>query len=88
MKTGKEVDLDDLVSDSRDDLEYLWQASFGALIDAEPDAFYSNAEKKLEKNLDEVDFYLTEEGIVFYLSPGIIAPPETGAVSFEITYEF
>jgi len=76
------------VSDSRDDLEYLWQASFAALIDAEPDAFYSNAEKKLEKNLDEVDFYLTEEGIVFYLSPGIIAPPETGAVSFEITYEF
>ena len=88
MKTGKEVDLDDLVTDSREDLEYLWLASFTALIDAEPDEFYSNAEKKLEKNLNEVDFYLTEDGIVFYLSPGIIAPPETGAVSFEITYDF
>jgi len=88
LSTGKEISLTGLVSDSRDDLEYLWQASFAALIDAEPDAFYSNAEKKLEKNLDEVNFYLTEEGIVFYLSPGIIAPPETGAVSFEITYEF
>ena len=88
MKTGKEVDLDDLVTDSREDLEYLWLASFMALIDAEPDEFYSNAEKKLEKNLDKVDFYLTEDGIVFYLSPGIIAPPETGAVSFEIAYMF
>ena len=63
-------------------------ASFGALIDADPDAFYSNAEKKLEKNMDKVDFYLTEDGIVFYLSPGIIAPEETGAVSFEIQYQF
>ena len=66
IKTGKEVDLDDLVTDSREDLEYLWLASFTALIEAEPDEFYSNAEKKLEKNLDEVDFYLTENGIVFY----------------------
>ena len=88
MATGREVDLKDLVSDSREDLEYLWMASFGALIDADPDAFYSNAEKKLEKNMDKVDFYLTEDGIVFYLSPGIIAPEETGAVSFEIQYQF
>jgi len=74
--------------DAQEDLEYLWTVSFTALIDADPDAFYSNAEKKLKNNLDEVDFYLTESGIVFYLSPGIIAPEETGAVSFEIKYEF
>ena len=88
MTTGKEVDLEDLVSDSREDLEYLWTVSFSALIDADEEAFYSNAKKKLEKNLDKVDFYLTEDGIVFYLSPGIIAPEETGAVSFEIAYDF
>ena len=88
LTTGREVALDDLVTDSPADLEYLWQASFAALIDADPDAFYSNAEKKLEKNLDKVDFYLTEDGIAFYLSPGIIAPEETGAVSFAITYVF
>ena len=88
LTTGKEVSLKNLVSDSQEDLEYLWTASFGALIDADPDAFYSNAEKKLKNNLKEVDFYLTESGIVFYLSPGVIAPEETGAVSFEITYQF
>lgn len=88
LATGQEKKLSDLVSDSQADLEYLWKMSFTALIDADPDAFYSNAEKKLEQNLDKVDFYLTESGIVFYLSPGIIAPAETGAVSFAINYTF
>ena len=88
LATGREMKLGNLVSDSQEDLEYLWEMSFKALIDTDPDAFDPNAEKKLERNLDQVDFYLTENGIVFYLSPGIIAPPETGAVSFEITYEF
>lgn len=88
LNTGKECGLEDLVSDSREDLEYLWQLSFTALIEADPDAFYSNGESRLKKNLDQVDFYLTKDGIAFYLSPDIIAPPETGAVSFEITYQF
>lgn len=88
LSSGKECALSDLVSDSRADLEYLWKMSFTALIQTDPDAFYRDAESKLEKNLDKVDFYLTEKGIAFYLSPGIIAPPETGAVSFEITYQF
>ena len=88
LSTGKEMKLSDLVSDSQADLEYLWLMSFTALIDADPDAFYTNAEKKLERNIDQVDFYLTENGIAFYLSPGVIAPEETGAVSFEITYQF
>ena len=88
LTTGREVGLKDLVSDSREDLEYLWTVSFLTLAEKDPDVFYSNVEKKLEKNLDQVDFYLTEDGIAFYLSPGIIAPPETGAVSFAITYKF
>ena len=88
LSTGKEMKLNGLVTDPQEDLEYLWQVSFQALIDADPDAFYPNAKKKLERSLDQVDFYLTEKGIVFYLSPDVIAPPETGAVSFEITYQF
>jgi len=88
LSTGQEVELEELVSDSRADLEYLWEVSFGALIDADPEAFYSNAKSKLEKSLEQVDFYLSKSGIVFYLSPETIAPAETGAVSFEITYDF
>lgn len=86
--TGKEVALEDLVTDSRESLEILWRVSFGALIEADPDAFYSNALERLVKNMDQVDFYLTEDGIAFYLSPEVIAPVDTGAVSFEIQYDF
>ena len=88
LSTEKEVGLSQLVSDSREDLKALWKASFAAMIDADPGSFYKDAANRLERNIDQVDFYLTEDGIVFYLSPGIIAPPETGAVSFAIAYEF
>lgn len=88
LSKGTEASLDDLVSDSRSDLEYLWEVSFAAMIDADPGAFYKDAKSKLAKYLDEVNFYLTEEGITFYLSPDTIAPPEAGAVSFEIQYQF
>lgn len=88
LSTGAEVGLKDLVTDKQADLELLWEASFAAMIDADPDAFYANAESRLRKNLDKVDFYLTETGIVFYLPPEVIAPAETGAVSFEIKYQF
>lgn len=88
LSSGKECALSDLVSDSQADLQALWKASFEALIDADEDAFYSDAESRLAKNLNQVQFYLTDSGIVFYLSPGIIAPAATGAVSFEIAYTF
>ena len=88
MSSGKECALSDLVSDSRSDLQALWQASFTALIQADQASFYSDAESRLQKNLEQVQFYLTENGIVFYLSPGILAPAETGVVSFEIAYQF
>lgn len=88
LNSGKECALSDLVSDSQADLQTLWKASFAALIEADADAFYSDAESRLAKNLNQVQFYLTDSGIVFYLSPGIIAPAATGAVSFEIAYTF
>lgn len=88
LASGREVGLGMLVSDSQADLEALWQVSFGALIQADPDAFYPNAAARLQNNLDQIDFYLTDTGITFYITPDTIAPPEAGAVSFEIRYTF
>ncbi|MDO4531321.1 MAG: stalk domain-containing protein [Bacillota bacterium] len=88
LSVGKEIDLKHLVSDSQSELETLWEASFGAMIDAEPDAFYKDAKSRLQKAMDEVGFYLTREGIAFYLAPGILAPEESGVISFEIDYQF
>ncbi len=88
LSDGETMALSDLVTDSPADLEYLWEVSFRALMDADPDSFYWDGAKRLERNLDQVDFYLTPYGIVFYLSPGILAPEESGAISFEIAYDF
>ena len=87
MSSGRECALSELVSDSQADLQALWKASFTVLIEADEDAFYSDAESRLARSLNQVQFYLTDSGIVFYLSPGIIAPAATGAVSFEIAYQ-
>ena len=84
--SGKECALSDLVADSRADLQELWYASFTALIEADKQAFYSDAASRLQQNLAQVQFYLTEDEIVFYLSPGSIAPAATGTVSFALTY--
>ena len=86
--SGKECALSDLVSDTKANLQALWRASFTALIQADEGAFYSDAESRLEKQLDAVQFYLTESGIVFYLPAGVLAPEEMGTVSFEIAYTF
>lgn len=81
-----DIPLSVLVSDSEEELEQLWLAGFGALIAADEDAFYTKAEKKLKQNLDQVGYYLTENGIGFYLEAGLIAPEEAGRISFEIVY--
>ena len=80
------IPLSVLIPDSEKELEQLWLAGFGALIEADGDVFYSKAEKKLEQNLDRVQYYLTEDGIGFYLEAGIIAPEEAGRIAFEIEY--
>lgn len=87
LSTGKEVQVTELLPDSQKDLEALWEASFTAMIDAAPDSFYRNATERLKRSLSDVEFYLTKEGIVFYLPPETIAPAEAGVVSFEVAYE-
>lgn len=88
LSTGKETGLTELVDDSQTELESLWRAGFQALIDKKPAAFYSDAETKLERSLKSVGFYLTEDGIVFYLPPESIAPADAGLVAFEVAFDF
>lgn len=74
MKNGNDAVLTDIVTDSKKELETLMEKGFSALIDQNPDAFYSDAKDRLDKNLDEVGFYLDKNAVVFYLNSGIIAP--------------
>lgn len=85
-KTGKELTLEKIIQDSPDELNYFWNVSFRALISAKPASFYKDADAKLDSYLEHVDFYLTKNGIGFYLPPRTIAPNETGIISFTVEY--
>lgn len=86
-QNGKEAVLSDIVKDGNEELEDFLTTSFEALIDAKPTSFYSDAKKRLERALDEVDFYLTKDGIAFYLPAETIAPKDAGVVSFTLKFE-
>ncbi|MDD4843600.1 MAG: stalk domain-containing protein [Anaerotignum sp.] len=86
-KGGEEVELFTLIADTKKEMEEFWITSFGALIDEKPSGFYADAKKRLEKCVDEVGYYLTKDGIAFYLPPETIAPKEAGIVSFTMKVE-
>lgn len=84
MKNSSDAALTDIVTDSEKELETLMEKGFSALIDQNPDAFYSDAKDRLDKNLDEVGFYLDNNAVVFYLNSGIIAPESAGVIAFSV----
>mgnify|MGYP005805845383 CR=1 FL=1 len=86
LATGQSLELTDLVSDGRNALVDLMTAGFSAIIDAAPSAFYSDAKSRLANALDQAAFYVSEDGITFFLNPGIIAPAEAGIISFSVPY--
>lgn len=86
-QTGKELALSQVITDSIDEMTYFWRVTFESLIDQSPDSFYNDAKTRLGKHMDDIGFYLTEEGVGFYLAPNIIAPNETGILSFWVQYE-
>lgn len=88
LSAGREMALDELFPDSRADLEDLFRSGFLAMIQEKPDAFYRDAETRLEQQLANAGFYLTENGATFYLPPESIAPAEAGMPAFEVTYDF
>lgn len=83
---GKELALSDIIADSNKELQAFWKTSFGALIDEKPSNFYSDAKVRLEKNMDIVGFYVTKDGLGFYLPPETIAPNDGGIISFTVKY--
>lgn len=86
-KNGKQVDLFDIIKDDRQEVEDFWETSFSSLIDEKPQSFYGDAKRRLEKSMEAVGFYVTEDGIGFYLPPETIAPKEAGVISFTVKYE-
>lgn len=88
LADGRETALEDIVPDTSAELKELWRSGFRAMIAEESSAFYKDAETRLERRLDDVGFYLTDSGIVFFLPPESIAPADAGLAAFEVKYAF
>ena len=86
VPSQKELALTEIISDDPAELEYFWYKSFLAIIQAKPENFYENAGERLLNYTDHVGYYLTTDGIAFYLPPKLIGPNEAGIISFSVQY--
>ncbi len=87
-KTKKIVDITELVPDTKQEIQTVMENGFLAIIAQNPSAFYDDAKTRLSKYLDKVGYYLTNDGIVFYINPEMIASQEAGVVAFSVAFDW
>lgn len=87
--TGNRLGLSDLVDNSQEELQALAGAAFRALAEERNFAFESPEDLEHTVSDDvsfDSDFYLSEEGIVFYYPPYAIAPYSEGFPEAVVPY--
>jgi hypothetical protein len=83
LETGKEMELKDIFTISDIEVYDIVLEKFYELADQEGIFFDKDIIKDQIKN---VEFYLNEEGIVFFFNENIIGPHALGISSIEILY--
>ncbi len=61
---------------------------FSEIISKDPLLFYTAADLLLEFYSNNIHFYLTSQGVVFYIVPETIANHEAGIIAFEVLYDY
>lgn len=85
MTTGKALSKNDILSEKMEN--QLLQVVLEAL-DTQKDTLYEGYERTVETLLkDNENWYLSEEGLVFYFSPYEIAPYASGVITAVVPYE-
>lgn len=88
LLTGEELALGDVVGNSGEEINEIVTGYFAALINEHPEAFWDNAMDIVREQVSmDSDFYLTEEGICFWLPPYAIAAFAGGFQEVTIPYE-
>lgn len=85
--TGNQLSIGGVVIDSNSEIAEFLYTAFLALADEESKEFNDDVEDDIEDNLDNVTFYITDDGIGFYMPAGLIAPESAGAIGFEMEYD-
>lgn len=84
---GTKIELSDLFTDTKSEIEQVIKQAFEAMFEEKPKAFLSNPTKRLQNHIDEVDFYLKDNAVCFYINPETVAPYEAGIVGFAVDWK-
>ena len=84
IKTGEKIDFKDLFA-SEADARNAFSTAVNALIDSDPDAFFSDAKDTVSNyDLDNVSFALSEGKITVFINQYDIAPGASGSFTVDI----
>lgn len=87
LDTGQDVDLTKVLNKSQDEIKKAVSEAFAKKIDSQKDAYWENAKDIVEKTeYNNLKYYFSEDGIVFYYDPYILAPFAAGFVEATIPY--
>jgi hypothetical protein len=84
LETGKDIELKDIFTISDEEIYELALTKFYELTDKEEIFFDKEIIKEQIKN---VEFYLTEDKIVFFFNENIIGPHALGTPSVEVLFD-
>lgn len=90
LQTGKRLTLRDVIGNSEEELNDIVTGYFAAYMDgySETDPFWEDAMDTVRERISmESDFYLTEEGICFYLPPYAITYFAAGFQEVTVPYD-
>ena len=84
IKTGEEIDFEDLFA-SEAEARTAFSNAVNALIDSDPDSFFSDAKDTVSSyDLDNVSFVLSEGKITVFINQYDIAPGASGSFTVDI----
>ena len=86
LDLGKKLELDGFFSVSTDEYESFIIQELLSQAAEKTDMLYENYESIIEDEFDCNQFYLSQNGFVFYFQPYEIAPYAAGVLTFEIPY--
>lgn len=88
LETGEKLLLSDICNNSEAEIKEIVTRYFKEMIDKTPEDFWPDAVETVRETITlESDFYLTEEGIVFYYGPYALACYAAGFQEVTIPYE-
>lgn len=88
LRTGEKMELTDIIGNSEAEFREIVSAYFAEYINKNPDAFWENAVEIVRSWSDfEIGYYLTPEGIRFWLPEYVISSFAAGCQEVTVPYE-